>query len=115
MYHTYTEQEWELLPEFEVLFQSDAETLYPETEFELFQEAGMINWKNPEYIKWVQKALNKVLKLGAPLPVNGVLTSRTSWAIRYFQGRQSLKVDGIAGPKTELKLIMAGAECCPPR
>lgn len=40
-------------------------------------------------------------------PINGVFTHRTYLAVRLFQYRFGLKVDGVVGPKTKLKLWQA--------
>jgi N-acetylmuramoyl-L-alanine amidase len=40
-------------------------------------------------------------------PVDGVFARRTYLAVRLFQYRFGLKVDGVAGPKTKLKLWQA--------
>src|SRR6516162_11647151 len=55
-----------------------------------------------EYMRWVQSALNDVL--GLRLPVNGVADSATRSAIRSFQRREGLPVDGAVGPDAERRL-----------
>ena len=52
-------------------------------------------------VKDLQRALNRS---GFNLTVDGVLGSRTEAAIREFQERKGLAVDGIAGPKTRQAL-----------
>ena len=58
-----------------------------------------------EHIRWVQSALNDVLSLR--LPIHGMTDAATRSAIRSFQQREGLPVDGIAGPDTERALIEA--------
>ncbi|MQM29754.1 MAG: hypothetical protein CRU78_04065 [Candidatus Accumulibacter phosphatis] len=55
-----------------------------------------------EYLRWVQSTLNQVESAG--LPVNGVMSAATRRALRKFQGRKGLLVDGIAGPEVEQAL-----------
>lgn len=50
----------------------------------------------------LQKALNKLL--GARLNVDGDAGPITTEAVRKFQARNGLKVDGIVGPKTSTAL-----------
>jgi hypothetical protein len=56
-------------------------------------------------MRWVQSALNDAL--GLRLPVHGMTDAPTRSAIRSFQQREGLPVDGIVGPDTERKLIAA--------
>jgi hypothetical protein len=58
-----------------------------------------------EYIRWVQSTLNEVL--GLRLPLHGVADAATRSAIRNFQHREGLPIDGMAGPDTERALIAA--------
>jgi len=58
-----------------------------------------------EYMRWVQSALNDVL--GLRLPLHGIADSATRSAIRSFQQREGLPVDGVVGPDTERALIAA--------
>lgn len=83
-------------------YPQDGELLEME-EFE-YQESE-VNRNSPEYIRWVQNALNKVL--GLRLAVDGKIGLATRSAIRSFQQRQGLKVDGIVGSKTETALKAA--------
>lgn len=59
-----------------------------------------------EYVRWVQSALNRIE--GLALPVDGVMSAAARSALRGFQGRNNLAVDGIAGPDTEQALRDAG-------
>lgn len=54
-----------------------------------------------EGIREVQVALNRA---GFTLSVDGVLGTRTEAAIREFQERHGLAVDGIAGPEVRRAL-----------
>lgn len=58
-----------------------------------------------EYVRWVQSSLNQIM--GLQLPLNGIMGVETRSAIRSFQERQGLPVDGIVGPDTERRLIAA--------
>lgn len=106
----------ELLPEFEAIFNELEDELYPEMEFETGSGTSApqryVNRKSPEYIKWLQKALTQAGSL--QVPQSGKMTPYTIRSLKYFQRRHGLVPDGIPGPKTELKLILAGADCCPP-
>jgi peptidoglycan hydrolase-like protein with peptidoglycan-binding domain len=53
----------------------------------------------------VQSSLNQIL--GRSLRVNGVMNRATRGALRQFQQKEGLPVDGIAGPETEKALIAA--------
>lgn len=59
------------------------------------------------YIRWVQQSLNTIL--GLQMPVDGIRGPMTRSAIRSFQQRRGLTVDGVVGPQTEGALIAAGA------
>ena len=52
-----------------------------------------------EYVSWVQTTLNNAL--GLRLPVDGVMNAPTRSAIRLFQERRGLAVNGRVGPETE--------------
>jgi len=58
-----------------------------------------------EYARWVQSCLNRILNLR--LPVTGVIDAATRSAVRNFQTREHLTVDGIVGPPTETALTAA--------
>ena len=58
-------------------------------------------------VRWLQGALNRVL--GARLRVDGVLGTQTRAAIRAFQLRRGLSVDGRLTPALERALVAAGA------
>jgi hypothetical protein len=85
------------------------------------ERQGEVNRSNPDYIRWVQQSLNKVL--GLRLAVDGIMGPATRSAIRSFQQRQGLTADGIFGPQTEqqLRLSVGGSTptpsspACPPR
>ncbi|OKO85136.1 hypothetical protein AC629_19855 [Bradyrhizobium sp. NAS80.1] len=64
-----------------------------------------------EYMRWVQSALNDVL--GLRLPLDGIADSATRSAIRSFQRREGLPVDGAVGPDTERALISARGGASP--
>jgi peptidoglycan hydrolase-like protein with peptidoglycan-binding domain len=58
---------------------------------------------NPEYIRRMQRALNRAL--GVQLPADGVMSFRTRRAIRDFQRRKGLPADGIIGTATAHALM----------
>jgi outer membrane protein OmpA-like peptidoglycan-associated protein len=58
--------------------------------------------RSPEYIRWVQGSLNRLLRLN--LAVDGIMGSQTRNAIRSFQQQRGLVADGILGPRTEAEL-----------
>ena len=66
-----------------------------------------ISRSSPDYIRWVQASLNKIL--GLRLAVNGVMGAPTRSAIRSFQKRQGLRVDGVVGAQTDHALMAARA------
>lgn len=60
-----------------------------------------------EFVRWVQSSLNQIMKLR--LRINGVMNHATRNALRDFQKREGLPVDGIGGPETERALVDAKA------
>ena len=68
---------------------------------------GEVSRSGPEYGRWVQSSLNRLL--GLRLAVDGIIGPATRSAVRTFQQRNRLTVDGIVGPITEAALIAAGA------
>ncbi len=58
-----------------------------------------------EYVRWVQSCLNQVM--GFRLPLDGIMSAATRSAVRSFQERRGLPVDGLVGPPTEAALIAA--------
>jgi peptidoglycan hydrolase-like protein with peptidoglycan-binding domain len=61
--------------------------------------------ESSEYIRWVQNSLNQIL--GLQLPVNGRMGVETRSAVRSFQEKNGLPVDGMVGPDTERALLAA--------
>ena len=55
-----------------------------------------------ETVRFLQKRLNK---LGEKLTEDGIFGMRTYTAVRSFQSKKGLEVDGICGPKTWAALI----------
>ncbi len=62
----------------------------------------------PEYVRWIQTSLNRIL--GLRLPVDGRIGPQTRSALRDFQRRAGLRADAIVGPLTEAALIRLSAE-----
>ncbi len=52
----------------------------------------------PEYNRWVQESLNKIM--GLHLTIDGIIGPQSRAAIRSFQQRNGLAADGIVGPIT---------------
>ncbi|MEQ6342566.1 MAG: DUF4056 domain-containing protein [Gammaproteobacteria bacterium] len=77
---------------------------FPESTWE-----GEANRSSPDYIRWLQSSLNRVM--GLRLAVDGIEGPATRSAVRSFQQQQGLAVDGIVGPNTEaaLKSALSGA------
>ena len=67
---------------------------------------GEVNRSSPDYIRWVQTSLNKILAF--PAAVDGISGTATRSAVRSFQ-QKGLTADGIVGPITEAALISTGA------
>ncbi|MDJ0674141.1 MAG: peptidoglycan-binding domain-containing protein [Calothrix sp. MO_167.B42] len=67
------------------------------------------NRRRREYIKWVQTSLNNIFSRDRRnvtlLRVDGILGRLTREAIKRFQERRRIIVDGIVGPETERELI----------
>jgi outer membrane protein OmpA-like peptidoglycan-associated protein len=76
-----------------------------------FEWMGEVSRSNPEYIRWIQQSLNKILSL--QLKVDGISGPQTRSAVRSFQQKKGLVADGIVGPKTETALIASGASPAP--
>lgn len=93
-------------------FQETFETGFGSRELEGF-ELGELEWQaevgrsNPDFIRWVQSGLNRIL--GLRLTEDGVAGAQTRSAIRSFQSKHGLLADGIVGPRTEQALMSAGA------
>ena len=98
------------------VFESEPFQNYSESaEYELFDTEFAGDWQGeisrvaPDYIRWVQKSLNKILRLH--LAEDGIAGRKTRSAVRSFQRRQGLesRPDGVICPHTERALIAAGA------
>jgi len=72
-----------------------------------YEWMGEVSRGNPNYIRWVQQSLNKILSL--QLKVDGISGTQTRSAVRSFQQKRGLVADGIVGSKTEAALMAAGA------
>jgi outer membrane protein OmpA-like peptidoglycan-associated protein len=87
---------------YEFTFRPEPFPWSPESEWE-----GEANRSSPDYIRWLQSSLNRVM--GLRLAVDGIVGPATRSAVRSFQQRKGLAVDGIVGANTEAALIAAGA------
>lgn len=91
-----------------------AESTPPSGEFESIEtpsiDQGTREWVNlsPNYVRWAQNALNKVL--GLRLAIDGRVGTQTRSAVRRFQQDRGLPVNGRMGPETARALIAAGAD-----
>jgi peptidoglycan hydrolase-like protein with peptidoglycan-binding domain len=69
-----------------------------------------------EHVRWVQTCLNGFL--GLSITADGVMTEQTRAAIRTFQERRGLTINGLLGPETEAALrdscAAAGVAAPPP-
>jgi putative peptidoglycan binding protein len=72
-----------------------------------FGQATGTNRGRPDYVRWVQQSLNKIL--GMRLAVDGMMGPQTRRAIRSFQQQQGLVVDGVVDPQTEAAFVKAGS------
>ena len=82
---------------------SESESFSPELEGS-GPPAG-IGRNSPDYIRWVQDSLNKIL--GLRLAADGIMGPATRSAVRSFQQKQGLAADGVVGPQTETALKTA--------
>jgi len=78
-------------------------------EFETGKPCARRDWCAPNYIEWLQKSLNRLIRSGTPLKENGVLDRTTRRAIIAFQRQNNLKPDGAVGSLTEKALVAKGA------
>jgi hypothetical protein len=92
---------------FEAYAESGADEGWFGTELTDAEWLGESNRRSPEYIRWVQRSLNSILRLR--LVVDGLMRPPTRSAIRQFQQRHGLAADGVVGPQTERTLLAAGA------
>jgi len=64
-----------------------------------------------EYVRWVQSTLNQIMSLR--LPEDGTMGPAVRSAVRSFQEKQGLPVNGIVGPDTERSLLAARGDQAP--
>ena len=57
----------------------------------------------------VRQLQTQLQDMGAPIAADGIFGPKTKAAVRDFQSRQGLQVDGIVGPQTMSRLSGAGA------
>lgn len=60
-----------------------------------------------EHVRWIQDCLNRAL--GLNLRIDGMMGRETRSAVRMFQERRGLSINGLAGPETEEALKTACA------
>lgn len=96
--------------EFELNLEAEPFEGYTEfDELDRFEaEAGVANRSSADYLRWVQRSLNRVL--GLLLRVDGQMGTQTRSAVRGFQQRRGLRADGNVGPQTERALVAAGTD-----
>ena len=80
---------------------------------------NMAAWREPEppelaseHVRWVQSCLNQ--SMGLRLTTDGIMKSETRSAIRSFQERRGMRIDGLVGPETERALAESCKENAPP-
>lgn len=90
----------------------EAEPFEDYTEFDEWEDAGAwasrgwegeVNRRSPEYVRRVQRALNRLL--GLKLVSDGVWGTRTRNAVIAFQKRRGLKASGVLDSQTERALF----------
>lgn len=77
-----------------------ADVAYPETPV---QKPTLRRGSKGEAVENLQETLNK--KMGSALKIDGKFGPKTQKAVKTFQKKYKLKVDGIAGPQTNGKLF----------
>ena len=87
------------------------DTLDLEGPFELGEAEVSPARSAPEYVRWVQDALNRTL--GTKLSVDGRGGPATRTAIASFQRSHKLNPDGVVGPSTEAMLASASGVPAP--
>lgn len=73
-------------------------------EQQLWESLGENPRRTPEYVAWVQEALNQLMNAG--LDVDGDYGKHTRAAVRAFQQSMGLQVDGDVGDQTEAALAV---------
>jgi peptidoglycan hydrolase-like protein with peptidoglycan-binding domain len=95
--------------------------IVPEWPMVPITDAGpnMAAWREPEppelaseHVRWVQSCLNQ--SMGLRLATDGIMKAETRSAIRSFQERQGMRIDGLVGPETERALAESCKENAPP-
>jgi peptidoglycan hydrolase-like protein with peptidoglycan-binding domain len=61
-----------------------------------------------EHVRWVQSCLNQ--SMGLRLATDGIMNAETRSAIRSFQERRGMRIDGLVGPETERALAISCKE-----
>jgi general secretion pathway protein A len=56
---------------------------------------------------WIAARLSQLNKVAAP-PAGSAFDERTQKMLRAFQSQQNLKADGVAGPRTYMRLNQLG-------
>jgi hypothetical protein len=88
-------------------YAEEFEWLDPESLEMSYEWTDEVSRSSPEYVRWLQQSLNKIL--GLRLAVDGISGTQTRSAVRSLQQRARITVDGIVGPQTEGALIKFGA------
>jgi general secretion pathway protein A len=60
-------------------------------------------------VRWLRKLLSQVPDLAVKATDSGTFDQALVSAVRRFQGLEGLKIDGVAGPKTLIRLHNAVA------
>jgi general secretion pathway protein A len=66
-------------------------------------------WSSGESVRWLRKLLSQVPELAFRSTDSGTFDRALGEAVRRFQEREGLRIDGVAGPKTLIRLHNAVA------
>lgn len=73
------------------------------------------NRNRPDYVEWVQRALNRSGEAEGKLPVSGYWNDATSDVVRDCQINEGRVVNGFVGSRTETALFMRSGNAVPGR
>lgn len=75
--------------------------LFPAAQPWLHILGGALATYSPDLTKWLQNALNEILKLDPPLVIDGAYGPKTTAAVKRVQTMLGIAPDGIAGQVTQ--------------
>jgi peptidoglycan hydrolase-like protein with peptidoglycan-binding domain len=94
-----------LSPDLPKALETIGSALFPKAAPGLKVIAGAIGAFDPNVTKWLQDALNKLVKTSSKLDVDGIYGPETVAAVEALQQKLGLKVDGLAGQLTQAAII----------